>query len=54
MADIKYHWCNNEDNGNRDIHPNKREKYSNKPTVYTISLQPNKPSNGRTPYVVTR
>ena len=27
MADTKYHWYNNEDNGNRDVHPNKREKH---------------------------
>ena len=37
-----------------DIHPNKRGKYSDKPTVYTISLQPNKPSNGCTPCVATQ
>ena len=54
MADTKYHWCNNGDNGNRDVHPNKRGKHSDKPTVSTISHQPNKPSNGCTPYVVTR
>ena len=54
MADTEYHWCNNGDNGNRDVHPNKRGKYSDKPTVSMISLQPNKPSNGCTPYVVTQ
>ncbi len=27
MADIKYHWYNNGDNGNHDVHPNKREKH---------------------------
>jgi len=45
MADTEYHWCNNGDNGNCDVHPNKRGKHSNKPTVSTISHQPNKPSN---------
>ncbi len=38
MADTEYHWCNNGGNGNRDVHPNKRGKYSDKPAVYTISL----------------
>ena len=32
---------------------NKLEKHSDRPTVSTISHQPNKPSNGCTPYVVT-
>jgi hypothetical protein len=27
MADTEYHWYNNGDNGNRDVHPNKREKH---------------------------
>ena len=47
-------FCNNGDNGNRGVHPNKRKKHSDKPTVYMISHPPNKPSNGCTPYVVTQ
>jgi hypothetical protein len=26
MADTKYHWCNNGDNGNHDVHPKKAWK----------------------------
>jgi hypothetical protein len=42
--------------GIRDSHGQYRirGKHSDKPTVSTISHQPNKPSNGCTPYVVTR
>jgi hypothetical protein len=35
MADTEYHWCNNGDNGNRDVHPNKRGKYSDN-SVYDL------------------
>ncbi len=27
MADTEYHWYNNGDIGNREVHPNKREKH---------------------------
>jgi hypothetical protein len=54
MDDTEYPKCNNGGNGNRNVYPNKHRKHYDKPTVFTISHQPNKPSNGCTPYVVTQ